>query len=178
MKCSEARELALTQDLTVDQVEALRAHVRECSACAAELEGYLFASGLGDAPLERPSPSFADAVMARIETLPAPRKQSTEYTLAAASFIATVAGLAVFFSAVREWFLDEWLGKAVFAFPVGLLKDAVVYVAEKSDLFVTVTVELLKTTYGTTSANLSMAGIVLFGLLIMLCAARPRETAV
>ncbi len=177
MKCPEARDLALTQDLAGDQVEALRAHARECSACAAELEGYLLASGLKDAPLERPSPSFADGVMARIETLPAPGRSSTERIAAAASFLITVAGLAFVFSVAKS-LLVRFLADGVrVGVPVGPLKEAVLKLVHVADICLTVVIELVKLGNANATATLCVAIAVACALAATLFAARSRELA-
>jgi len=179
LECSEARELMLTHRLSKDQLESLRVHARECSGCAAEVEGMLVTMRLEEGPLERPSSTFADTVMTRVETMPAPRASIIEHYVAAVACAATICGLAVTLPTIKKIFLDNLSVQVSTDVNVGMIKGAAIHLARVIDSLVAGGSEIVETiivSMGVTiGISLVAAGVVGCGLAAVLYAPRLKN---
>jgi hypothetical protein len=176
MKCSDARELALRQRLNDEQVESLRVHARECKRCRAELEGALLALALRGEPLDSPSPSFNDAVMARIEKAPVTGRVSAEDVVTAISFCLGLAGIASVLYLAKEHLLRWWSAGISVELPLEQFREVIVGLARFGQICRAVAPEVYRGIYGHTAANLLTAVIVALALILALFVARRRET--
>ncbi len=178
MKCSEAQKLILTHGLAEEQIGGLQAHARECDKCATEIESMLVAVRLEGLPVEEPTRTFADDVMAKVETIPAPGRLTTEQLLAPIAFAATVLGLAALFSIVRKEFFDTLSVQVPFNISAAAVKGALLQAVGVAQTLGAHAEEFGEIVYGNATVNMLIAVVAACGLMVLLYTAKPkRETA-
>lgn len=178
MKCSEARKLILTHGLAEEQICGLQAHARECDKCAAEIESMLVAVRLEGIPVEGPTRTFADAVMAQVGTMSTPGRLTTEQLLAPIAFAATVLGLAALFSIVKRAFFDTLSVQVPFTISAAAVKGALLQTIGAAQTLGTHAEKFGQIMYGNATVNALIAAVAACGLTVLLYMAKPKkETA-
>jgi hypothetical protein len=172
MKCSEAKELALTQGLSTEQLEALRAHARDCATCRFELESAFLALVLRETPPESPPPTFADAVMARIETVRVQRRFSGEQILAAVFFLVAVCTLSFVLHRTQMGIFRESLNGIILNLPIGAIKETIIATVHVLSTVLAVLVEISKEARRQSAVNFLTAIVVACALIMVLVAGR------
>ena len=179
MKCSEARKLMVAHGLSEKQIGGLQAHARECGKCAAEIQSMLVALRLEAIPVHGPSQPLADAVMARVETMPAPGRLTVEQLLAPIAFAAVVLGLAATVPMLKRVFLETLTVQVPFNLSAAAVKGMLLQIIGAAQSCIARVPELGETMYGNTPVNLLTAGIAACGLMVLLYTARrKKETAI